>query len=134
MRPVRTLAALTMQSALLIMSLIGSGFGCGADADHSAHMAMAADMGMSGMDMADMPGMPADPTSGGQDQSNPHSDCSFPWSSGDCQGMASCAPSVMGVEQPSVSAMLARFHDEAVARAEQLRSVTRSPEPPPPRA
>lgn len=126
-------AALTMQSALLVMTLIGSGFACGAGADHSAHMAIA-EMDLSGIDMADMPGMPADPTGGGQDQSNPHSDCSFPWAPGDCQGMASCAPSVMGVEQPSVSAMLARLHDEAVARAQQLRSVTRSPEPPPPRA
>lgn len=134
MRPVRTLAALTMQSALLIMSLIGNGFACGADADHSAHMAMAADMDMSGMDMGDMPGMPRDPAGGGQDRSNPDSDCSFPWSSGDCQGMASCAPNVMGVEQPSVSVVLASFHDKAVVRAEQLRSVTRSPEPPPPRA
>ena len=131
MRIVRRLTAVTLQGALLTMSLVGSGYACDAAPDHSTHMAMG-DMAMPGMDM---PGMPMQAPAGGQqDRSDSHSDCSFPWSSGDCQGMASCAPSVMGAEQSRAIAVMPRPHDELAMRAEQLRSVTRAPEPPPPRA
>ena len=127
----RRFAALAMQCAILTMSLVGSGAACGGGRDHAAHMAMA-DMAMPEMAMADMPGMPA--PADDENAANPHSDCSFPWSSGNCTGMTSCAPSVMGVEQPEVESAIARIHDEPAARVEHLRSVTRAPEPPPPRA
>ena len=127
MKTVRRFAALAMQSAILTMSLVGSGAACGGGKDHATHMA---DMAMPGMAMADMPGMPAPADDG---TSDPHSDCSFTWSSGNCTGMTSCAPSVMGVEQSAVETAVARIHDEPASRVEHLRSVTRAPEPPPPR-
>lgn len=134
MKAMRRFAALAMQSAILTMSLVGSGAACDGGKDHSAHMAdMAmADMPMRDVAMADMPGMPA--SAGDEKAPSPHSDCSFPWSSGDCTGMTSCAPSVMGVEQFAAVSVIDRIHDEPASRVEHLRSVTRAPEPPPPRA
>lgn len=88
------------------------------------------------MPMTDMPGMPshAQTTSSTDGSSNSHSDCQFPWSSGDCAGMTSCAPNAMRADEPSVATSASAAHDEPVWRADQLQSVARSPEPPPPRA
>ena len=60
-------------------------------------------MDMADMSMADMPGMsmPADSDDG---SSGSHSDCSLPWSAGECQSMTSCAPSPMRVEQATAIA------------------------------
>lgn len=110
------------------MPLVGTGFPCD-DAGHSSHM----DMDMTDMSMPDMPGMPM-PGDDRDDAKGSHSDCSFPWSPGECQSMASCAPSAMTVEEPTAALMVAVAHDEPVARYEGLRSVSRAPEPPPPRA
>ena len=110
------------------MPLVWSSFRCDANTGHASHMAM-------DMDMADMamPGMPM-PGDGGNGSTDSHSDCSFPWSSGECQSMTSCAPSAMSAEQLTVAVIIARSHDQLVLRNEGLRSVTRAPEPPPPRA
>ena len=109
------------------MPLVGTGVRCEDNAGHDAHMDMA------GMSMPDMAGMPM--PSGNEDGSdNSHSDCSFPWSPADCQSMASCTPTAMSVEAPSVAAFVATAYDEPTARVPSLRSVTRAPEPPPPRA
>lgn len=85
------------------------------------------------MSMADMPGMsmPADSDDG---SSGSHSDCSLPWSAGECQSMTSCAPSPMRVEQATAIATVVIAHDETVLKTQGLRSVIRAPEPPPPRA
>jgi hypothetical protein len=107
------------------MALVGSGYACDTDTSHTAHMAMA------GMPMDDMPmNMPMN----GGDQSNSHSDCSFPWALGGCQFMTSCAPNAIVVDGATATALATVAHDEPTSRDEQWRSVTRSPESPPPRA
>ena len=108
----------------MIMPLVGSGFRCDDSAAHDTHMDMT--------DMS-MPGMPM-PGDDGDDSTDSHSDCSSPWSGGECQSMASCAPNAMSVEQQSAAAIVFVAHDEPIARHLGLRSVTRAPEPPPPRA
>lgn len=122
----RRFTAVVLQCAVLIMPLVGSGFRCDSNEGHASHM----DMDMSDMSMPGMP-MPGDGANGPTES---HSDCSLPWSSGECQSMTSCAPSVMTVEQRTVEAVIAVSHDEPVLRDEGLRSVARAPEPPPPRA
>jgi hypothetical protein len=85
--------------------------------------------------MADMPmDMPMDMPANSGEPSDSHSDCSLPWSLGGCQLMTSCAPSAIAVEAATLSAFVSVAHDEPASRDEQLRSVTRSPESPPPRA
>lgn len=126
MRIIRRFTGIALQCAVMIMPLVGSGFRCDTSAGHASHM----DMEMADMSMPGMP-MPADGANGSTES---HPDCSFPWPSGECHSMTSCAPSVMSVEQPTVAAIIAVSHDEPVLRGEDLRSVTRAPEPPPPRA
>lgn len=120
----RRFTAIVLQCAVVAMPLTSGALRCEDDAGHSVHMDMA--------DMS-MPGMPM-PGDAGDGSTDSHSDCSFPWSSGECQSMTSCAPSAMSVEQPTVAAIVALAHDEPMLPAHDLRSVTRAPEPPPPRA
>jgi len=108
------------------MTVAGSGNPCGAQADHASHMTMA-DMEMPGvpMDMqTDSDGAPADS----------HSGCPLPVSLAGCQAMVSCAPSGVVVDSPAQIATALRTHAELASRVEQLQSVTRAPELPPPRA
>ena len=115
---------------------VGSGFACEMATSHAAHMAMEA-MPMADMpDMPDMPGMPAHgaANSAPDGSTDSRSDCEFPWSSGDCQAMTSCAPNAVAADEPSFVSTAQVAHDEPAWRADQLRSVVRSPEPPPPRA
>lgn len=112
------------------MSLVGSGYACRAHEGHAAHMAMG-DMPMAEMPM-DMPMDMADHGSG--DRADSSSDCSFPWSLGGCESMASCAPSAVVVDAAILSPFAALEHDAPAFRADHLRSVSRSPELPPPRA
>lgn len=127
---IRRATAIVLQCTVLIMPLVGSGFRCDSNAGHASHMGM--DMAMDMSDLS-MPGMPM-PGDGGNGSTESHSDCSFPWSAGECQSMTSCAPNAMTVEQPTVATVILVSHDEPVLRDEGLRSVTRAPEPPPPRA
>lgn len=136
-RQVRRLAAMALQGALLTMWSVGSGFACELGTSHAAHMAMDA-MLVSEMPM-DMPGMPGMPGHGQANDApagstDSHSDCEFPWSSGDCEGMTSCAPNAVAADDASVLSVTPRAHEEPVWRTDQLRSVGRSPETPPPRA
>jgi hypothetical protein len=131
---VRRLSAVALQCALLAMSLVGSGYVCGVEETGATHMAMN-DMSMP--DMPDMPGMPShSPTpSGDQSPADSHSDCSLPWAvGGGCQSMVSCSPNAIGGDARADVVKAFRAHDAPAWRADQLRSVTRSPEPPPPRA
>ena len=125
MKIVRPLSAIALQCALLAMSLVGSGFGCGVEADGAMHMA-AGDK-----PMADMPGMPV----GDQSSNDSRSDCSLPWAlGGACQSMVSCSPNAIGDDARPDIAKTAFAHAPPAWGANHLRSVTRSPEPPPPRA
>lgn len=122
----RRLCAITVQCTLLAMTVAGSGNPCGAQEDHASHMATA-NMEMPGapMDMqTDADGTPADS----------HSGCPLPVSLAGCDVMASCAPSAIVVDSRAPVLMAARTHGELASRAEHLRSVTRTPELPPPRA
>lgn len=129
-RHVRRPVAIALQCALLTMWSVGSGFACELGTDHATHMAMDA------MPMSDMPGMPAhEPgNSAPEGLTDSHSDCEFPWSSGDCQAMTSCTPNAVAADEPSFVSIAQGAHDEPTSRADQPRSVVRSPEPPPPRA
>lgn len=104
------------------MTVAGSGNPCGAQNDHASHTPMA------GMEMPDMQtgtdGVPAEP----------HSGCPLPVSVAGCHAMATCAPSAVVVHGEAPIVMASRTRAELPARAEQLRSVTRAPELPPPRA
>lgn len=106
------------------MPLSSGAIGCDKGAAHSAHMDVA--------DMS-MPGMPM-PADGGRSSTDSRSDCSLPWPPGLCQSMTSCALGPMSVEQPAVIASVIVAHDEPVLKSHGLRSITRAPEPPPPRA
>lgn len=106
----RRLTAVVLQCAVVAMPL-SSGFIRCDDAGHSAHMDMA-DVSMPDMSMAGMP-MPGMPMPGnGDSSSDSHSDCSLPWSSGECQSMMSCAPSAMSVEQATVVANVIGAHED----------------------
>ena len=124
----RRVTALVLQCALLATSLVGSGFICGAERGAATHMAMG------DMSMPDMPSHSSMPD-GDQAPKNPHSDCTLPWALGaGCQSMTSCAPTAISGDVRADAPQLLPDHDAIVWRANQLRSVTRSPEPPPPRA
>ena len=133
--------AIVLQCAVLALPLTSGALRCEDGAGHSAHMDMdMADMSMPGMSMPgmsmpgmSMPGMPM-PGDGADGSANSHSDCSLPWSSGPCQSMASCAPGAMSIEQPTIGATIGVARDEPTLPGHDLRSVTRAPEPPPPRA
>lgn len=120
----RGFTAIVLQCAVLAMPLTSGSIRCDNDAGHAAHMDVA---GMS------MPGMPM-PSDGGNGSSDSHSDCSLPWPPGQCQSMTSCAPSAMSVEQATAVASVVMAHEEPMQKDHGLRSVTRAPEPPPPRA
>ena len=124
----RRLTAIVLQFAVVAMPLSGGSIRCD-DAGHDARMDMA-ELPMSDMSMPGMP-MPGDSD---DSSSGSHSDCSLPWSSGECQSMTSCVPSAMRVEPATVIARVAISHDEPVLKAQGLRSVIRAPEPPPPKA
>ena len=124
------MCGVALLSALVAMSLAGSGYACGARESHLSHMAAAE------MPMGDMPmDMPMDtPGHDSGEQSGSPSDCSFPWSLGACDAMASCAPNAMAADISAASALAFMEHDEPSFRVDHLRSVSRSPESPPPRA
>ena len=124
----RRLTAILLQ-CVVVATPLSSGFIRCDDSGHSAHMEMA-DMSMTDMSMPGMP-MPGDSDGGSSDS---HSDCSLPWSSGECQSMTSCAPSAMRVEPATVIASVVTDHEGPVLKTDGLRSVIRAPEPPPPRA
>lgn len=122
----------------LVASWVGaSGFACDLDDAHAAHVTAMAGRNMAGMDMAgmDMPGMPDMPRAGKNGGKGPSgTECSFPWSAGDCTDMTSCAPAALSVPLPALVASAEPPHGEPAWLAEPLRSVSRTPEPPPPRA
>ncbi|MGH7636916.1 MAG: hypothetical protein ACREOK_04630 [Gemmatimonadaceae bacterium] len=91
--------------------------------------------------MADMPmDMPMGDTpmdmAGHSDRqgSDSGSDCTFPSSLAGCESMASCAQNALAVDAPVIVASDTRSDDDSTWFIQQLRSVTRSPESPPPRA
>ena len=116
------------------MSVVGRGYVCDAHEGHAAHMAMG-DMAMGNIAMADLPmgNMPMDMpghSTGGQDAD---ADCTFPSSLAGCESMTSCAQSANVVDSPTIASPM-RSNDEPTRFVHELRSVTRSPESPPPRA
>lgn len=111
----RRLTALLLQAALLALPLSGAHADCSVD-----HAAMT--------EMADMPGMTMPDGSDAGHQECPAS------TAAQCDGMLVCNPIVMVVEPleagPSVPAGII----EALDVPRDPLSVTRAPEPPPPRA
>jgi hypothetical protein len=122
----RRLCSVALQCALLTMTVVGSGYACGMMDDDGMDGSMAG--------MADMPGMPMDASpSGSSDDTPPSPDCTFPWAPGACHQMSSCSPNAVTVAVSAIAA-LAVNQDGPAGRLAELRSVTRSPEPPPPKA
>lgn len=84
------------------------------------------------MPMSNMPGMSAGAAA---DADAPgRTECSFPWSSGDCTDMQSCVPAALSTPLAELIANASPRHEEPAWLAEQLRSISRTPDPPPPRA
>ena len=112
------------------MSLVGSGFVCEPNAAAMEHMDMAG-MDMASMDMSDMPMPTQAPTPHDEQAPGNSPNCSLPWAPG-CQAMGPCAPNAVTATMVAFTAHEAR-PDQPSWRDGNLRSVTRSPEPPPPR-
>lgn len=127
----RRAAAVLVQLSLIATWVGASGFACDLDA-HAAHMTTMAGTDMAGMDMAGMPDMSRAGDNGDDGPSG--TECSFPWSAGDCHDMTSCASAALSVPLPALVASAQPPHGEPAWLVEQLRSVSRTPEPPPPRA
>ena len=127
----RRAAAVLVQLSLIATWVGAGGFACDLDA-HAAHMTAMAGADMAGMDMARMPDMPRAGDNG--DEGHSGTECSLPWSAGDCSDMTSCAPAALSVPLPALVASAEPPYSESAWLAEQLRSVARAPEPPPPRA
>lgn len=126
-RIARRFLGIALQCALLTMSLVGSGYACGDDEKDAMQGSMAG--------MADMPGMPMPASSDGDsDNSSPQPDCSLPWAPGACHQMASCSPNAVTAPANVIISAPTSDHSGPAKREIELRSVTRSPEPPPPRA
>jgi len=121
----RRLGCIALQAALLTLSLVGSGNAC--DWPRAAQR--------SDSHMRDMPGMPmrapGEQEDGGSSQKP---DCSSPWAPGGCSLMVSCVPNSIGVVSRAVVPSSLQVRDEPYRFAKELRSITRSPEPPPPKA
>jgi len=83
--------------------------------------------------MPDMPGMPMHTPDERSDKSSQQRDCPLPWAPDGCQLMLSCSASAMSTVASTVATFSVN-RDEPLGLAKALRSVTRSPEPPPPRA
>lgn len=133
----RRFAALLVELSLVATWVGASGVACDLDDAHVAHMtAMAGtDMASSGMAGMAMPGMPRMPNAGESgDQGSSGTECSLPWSAGDCTDMTSCSPAALSVPLPALVASAEPPHGEPAWLVGQLRSVSRTPEPPPPRA
>ena len=90
-----------------------------------------ADMDMADMDMADMSTPTHAPTQDNEQAPGNSPNCSLPWAPG-CQAMGPCAPNAVTATMEEFAAHEARS-DQPSWRDGSLRSVTRSPEPPPPR-
>lgn len=123
---------------MLTTSVVGGGYVCDLTSDHATDMSMS-DMPMSDDSIVGMPGMPGMPAhaptdASGNTSSHHHQDCSLPWSPADCDAMTSCAPHALAAEEPPLAAVALQAHEDLVWRVDQLASVARSPEPPPPRA
>lgn len=129
----RRAAAVLVQLSLVTSWVGASGVACDLNDAHALHMAAMAGTDMAGMDMA---GMPDTPRAGdnGDDEGHSGTECSLPWSAGDCTDMTSCAPAALSVPLPALVASTEPPHGEPAWLAVQLRSVARTPEPPPPRA
>lgn len=111
--------------ALLNLVLVSSGFPC----TLPMH-GMTAGEAMAGMPMGDEAGASVLPNTAPP----ANTPCRFPWAPGGCQSMAPCAPAAVqsGVVMHSMPAIRAeRALHVDVATPESL---TRAPEPPPPRA
>lgn len=126
----RRLCGVALPCALLSTTFIGSGEACA-----MLGMPLAAtDRSMPDMPMADMP-MPDMPSRGSdRPSSDSHSDCPLPWAPGGCHLMTSCAPTAMSGDAHTFASVAPRAYAEPAWSQDHLRSVTRSPEPPPPRA
>ena len=111
----RRLTALLLQAALLVLPLSGARAAC--SGDHAA-----------AMDMAEMPGMtmPDDSDAG-------HQECPA-HTAAQCEGMLVCSPVVMVVEPLLAAYSVADGKTEVADCPRDPLSVTRAPEPPPPRA
>lgn len=111
----RRLTALLLQAALLALPLSGARADCSVD-----HAAMT--------DMADMPGMtmPDDSDAG-------HQECHAS-TAAQCEGMLVCSATVMVAESLPAAASAPAGLVEALDVPRDPLSVTRAPEPPPPRA
>lgn len=111
----RRLTALLLQAALLVLPLSGARAAC--SGDHGA-----------AMDMADMPGMQMPDGSDAGHRECPAS------TAAQCEGMLVCSPIVMVVEPLFAANSVPAGMTEAADCPRDPLSVTRAPEPPPPRA
>lgn len=128
----RRCIALLVQLCLIVTWVGASGFACDSSDAHAEHMTAMGGTDMADMDMAGMPDMPRGGDHGADGPTG--TECSEPWSAGDCTDMTSCAPAALSVPLPALVASAEPPHREPVWLGAQLRSVVRTPEPPPPRA
>jgi hypothetical protein len=119
----RRLLCVVLQCALLTMSLVSGGYACGSRESNEMQAST-----------ENMPGMPMHGPDERRDKSSQQRDCPLPWAPDGCQLTLSCVPNAMTSAATTVVASLRVTRDEPLGLAKELRSVTRSPEPPPPRA
>lgn len=116
----------TLVAVLLHLVVVGSGFACGLPT-HDADMP-----GMPGM--ASMAGMQGSVNQGAPAAGQGKSPCRLPWAPDGCQSMATCVPAAVKVV-PILFVEPAEQSDHAEsAYAPMFSSLTRTPEPRPPRA
>ena len=117
----RRLCCIALQAALLTMTIVSGGYACDSRVSTEA-------------EMHEMAGMQGHGPAERERDAPPRPGCPSPTAPRDCSAMVSCLPIGIGAAASTAGLSPSLLRDRPYTVVNELRSVTRSPEPPPPKA